>query len=307
MPEFSSGFWPILRRAATVVFAIGILILLVIAAIYSVPQLVGGDRSYVVMSGSMEPTISAGDVIVVGSVAISDVQLGDVVTFDRGERFPTTHRVVEIEGSGSEVGLVTQGDANEDVDPEFVGESALVGRVQSIGGHLIVIPLFGHVVLFANTAGGMVLLVFVPLLLFALNEVYVRMGRPKKSAGTGDDVDGTGQSEDSAAQPLATEETVPHGGLAVGGLDLTLTMVALAVVVPYSGLMLVEHRQPLSAMVFAGGLVGLLLIVGLQLWIWQGSRRSGRSEPVASTDGGTPVDPESHESTGLDTDGGENR
>jgi signal peptidase len=289
MPEFDRAV-SILWRAATIGFAVALVVLVAIAAVFAVPQLVGGDQSYVVMSGSMEPAISAGDVIVVESVAIGNVRLGDVVTFDRGEQFPTTHRVVEIEGTGSEVRLVTQGDANEDADPEFVGDAQLVGRVQSIGGHLVVIPSFGHVIQFANTAGGMVLLVFLPLLLFVLNEVYLRLGEPDDAD---EDVTGTGGPDEAVELPDQTGVTDLSsdsiGGATVGGLDLTLTLVVLAIVVPYSGLMLVEHRQPLSAMVFAGGLVGFLLIAGQQLWIWYESRQAGPSEPVASTDGGSAV------------------
>ena len=286
MPELPEGVGPALRRTATVVVAVALLGLLMVAAVYAVPQLVGGDRSYVVMSGSMEPDISAGDVIVVESVDIAEIRLDDVVTFDRGERFPTTHRVVEIEGTGSEARLVTQGDANEDADPEFIGEAQLVGRVQSVGGYLVVIPAFGHVVQFTNTAGGMVLFVGIPLLLFVLNEVYVRLGRAEST-------DEPGEPDGTPSHTTATASTHPNtgaSGVEIGHLDLSLTLLVLAVLVPYSGLMLLEHRAPLSAMVFAGGAVGLLLVGSIVIRTWLSMRRGKPADPVATTDGGSPAE-----------------
>lgn len=70
-------------------------------------------------TGSMEPTISAGDVAVVRQIDASDVQVGDILTIDRAGELPVTHRVIAIEeGSTPEERVIRmQGDANSTEDP----------------------------------------------------------------------------------------------------------------------------------------------------------------------------------------------
>lgn len=135
--------------------------------IYAVPQTVGADQSYVVLSGSMEPAISPGDVVVVNGVAPESITAGDVVTFrTSASEPPTTHRVVEVVDSGGEAAFRTKGDANEDPDQALVRPSQLVGRV------LLVVPFVGHVVQFVNTPTGFAALVVVPLALFVVSEFW---------------------------------------------------------------------------------------------------------------------------------------
>lgn len=67
-----------------------------------------------VYSGSMEPTIHTGAVIVVLPVSARDVRVGDVITFQKpsGAAELVTHRVVAIEGTGADRSFITKGDAN---------------------------------------------------------------------------------------------------------------------------------------------------------------------------------------------------
>ena len=80
-----------------------------------VPMLFGW-RPYVIESGSMEPRIGIGDVVLASPVAAADQKelLGRVTVFDSPE-VPgkvITHRVVRLEGDT----IVTKGDANQSVD-----------------------------------------------------------------------------------------------------------------------------------------------------------------------------------------------
>ena len=70
-------------------------------------------------TGSMAPTIPAGSVAVVQSVAASQVQVGDVVTVDRAGDLPVTHRITSITpGSNEDERVITmRGDANAADDP----------------------------------------------------------------------------------------------------------------------------------------------------------------------------------------------
>lgn len=102
-----------------------ILIIAVVAGLLVVPRLMGGD-SLTVLTGSMEPTFSPGDVVVVKGVkseqVCSDVSVGQIVTFFPEPNDPTliTHRVVgKTIGTfddGTSCRLLTQGDANSAID-----------------------------------------------------------------------------------------------------------------------------------------------------------------------------------------------
>lgn len=142
---------------------------LVLAVLLATPGLVGAEASYVVYSDSMSPAIEAGDVIVVQSVEPADLTAGDVITFSsasRADAAPVTHRIVGVEDSGSSLQFETQGDANDSPDQALVDASQVRGTVW------FTIPLVGHVVAFASTDAGLIVLVIVPALLFVANEVY---------------------------------------------------------------------------------------------------------------------------------------
>jgi signal peptidase len=105
--------------------AVVCLLLVIPILIYGFPFLVGADCSYTVMSGSMSPALSPGDLVIVKVIAPSIINIGDVVTVKSGE-FVYTHRVVEKLG-GDRFSL--KGDANEDPDPGLVEASQIIGKV----------------------------------------------------------------------------------------------------------------------------------------------------------------------------------
>lgn len=101
-------------------------------AAYAQPGLVGADRGLIVLTGSMEPAIAPGDVVLVEETPIEEVEVGDVVTFHphEGAERTNTHRVVDITEDRRGTILTTKGDANEDPDPMPVDEDMLVGTVE---------------------------------------------------------------------------------------------------------------------------------------------------------------------------------
>ena len=69
-------------------------------------------------TGSMSPAIPAGSAAVVREVPATEISVGDVVTVERPNALPITHRVTEIlDTSGSHVTFTMQGDANDQPDP----------------------------------------------------------------------------------------------------------------------------------------------------------------------------------------------
>ncbi|MEV8020870.1 signal peptidase I [Streptomyces sp. NPDC086554] len=90
-----------------------------------------GWNPSVVVSGSMEPALSRGDVVMVRAVEATDVGAGAVIAFTdpaHGDRM-TTHRAIERHNGNS---YVTKGDANPDPDDEIVTPDRLKGAVAAV-------------------------------------------------------------------------------------------------------------------------------------------------------------------------------
>jgi signal peptidase len=86
------------------------IVLVIAAAILSAM----GYRLSVIRSGSMQPTLDVGALVVSRPVAPLELRRGDLVTF-QGAAFGghnVTHRVVSTLRVGNEVEIVTKGDAN---------------------------------------------------------------------------------------------------------------------------------------------------------------------------------------------------
>lgn len=74
-----------------------------------------GMRTYLVAGGSMEPTLRAGDVVIIQNGEIEDIQIGNVILFYDDSK-AVLHRVIEIKPAGDGVEFITQGDANNAAD-----------------------------------------------------------------------------------------------------------------------------------------------------------------------------------------------
>ncbi|MFB6068367.1 MAG: signal peptidase I [Halobacterium sp.] len=153
-------------RYASVVLLIAVVLPFVV---FAVPQVVGAQHSYVVLSSSMSPTIHAGDVVVVDGVDPANVEEGDVITFEPPSDHQidselVTHRVVEVVRRDGELFFRTKGDANEEPDQALVPAENVVGTVQ------FHIPKIGYVIQFAGSGRGTLAFVVVPAVLLILNE-----------------------------------------------------------------------------------------------------------------------------------------
>lgn len=106
-----------------------------------------------VLSGSMEPELSVGDLLLV--VAVDDYRVGDVIVYRTGKT-PVTHRIVSI--GDSEV--VTKGDANNTPDTP-------ISREQILGKVVLAIPCAGYVVNVIKTPAGTLAVALLALWLLA--------------------------------------------------------------------------------------------------------------------------------------------
>jgi signal peptidase I len=136
-----------------------------------------GARPHTVLTGSMEPVIAPGDVVIDERVAPTEARVGDVVTFRDPEDQSRliTHRVRSIRRAGAHLWFVTQGDANNTTERWRIAAEGELGRVAYS------VPWVGHVAVITHTPLGLALLLIVPLLLLALDEL-MRIWRPPREA-----------------------------------------------------------------------------------------------------------------------------
>lgn len=95
----------------------GLVIALWLVCVVVIVALLAGFRVHWVTSGSMEPLVRSGSLIVTRQVPIEDIKVGDVITVSRPYADgKITHRVVSIE-QGDPIVFVLKGDANATQDP----------------------------------------------------------------------------------------------------------------------------------------------------------------------------------------------
>ena len=113
-----------------------------------------GYGAAMVLSGSMEPEFSKGDLIIVKET--EDFGLNDIVVFENGSSL-VVHRVV---GMGEDK-IVTKGDANN-VEDEPITHEDVLGKV------LFWIPYLGTVVGFMKTPVGIIIVIAVAIMLIEI-------------------------------------------------------------------------------------------------------------------------------------------
>ena len=124
-----------------------------------------GWRVDTVFSGSMEPQLKVGGLVVTRPVAAEDITVGDTITFysPLSEQL-TSHRVIAVE-EGPPFYFRTEGNGNEDTDPFIVPSENVVGKV------CFHIPYLGYVTQFVKTPLGLLLTLCLPGLIIIGMEI----------------------------------------------------------------------------------------------------------------------------------------
>jgi signal peptidase I len=119
-------------RVATRIVATAavVAVLLVATAVVAIPAASGG-AALTVWTGSMEPDVPRGSMVVVRPVNPFRLEPGDVITYQARPDTPTfvTHRVVEVQEDADPPSVITKGDANPSVDPDPVEMQWIRGKV----------------------------------------------------------------------------------------------------------------------------------------------------------------------------------
>ena len=151
----------------SMLYMVFILLLLGVAGLFlaSLLPIPGNVQVKIVKSGSMEPAIRTGGIVVVKPSAT--YQVGDVITFgaDTGTQIPTTHRIVSVDGDFSHTFYMTKGDANEEEDNVRVAQNDVVGKV------VFSLPYAGYVLDFARQPIGFTLMIGIPAGIIILDEM----------------------------------------------------------------------------------------------------------------------------------------
>jgi len=146
-------------------FGFAVIILLIAAAAFTFLAPRFGWSVDTVFSGSMEPQLKVGGVVVTRPVAAEEIKVGDIITFhpSMNEQL-TSHRVIAVD-DGSSSHFLTKGDANEDADPFVVPAQNVVGKV------CFHIPYFGYATQFIKTPLGLLLTLCLPGLIIIIMEM----------------------------------------------------------------------------------------------------------------------------------------
>ena len=105
-----------------------------------------GWETHPVLSGSMEPALKVGGVIVTKPERLENIQVGDIITFQTEPELKVTHRVIDIVEIEGKIHFQTKGDANEEPDPNFV--SSKEEEMRKVVFHL---SYFGFVAQFVKS------------------------------------------------------------------------------------------------------------------------------------------------------------
>lgn len=124
-----------------------------------------GIQTYVVLSGSMEPTYPTGSLLYVKHIDTNELKVGDPITFMVDEDTVATHRIIEIlpdEEDSSILRFRTQGDANDSPDGTAVHYKNVIGKP------ILCIPYMGYVANFVQNPPGKYLAIGAAAILIVL-------------------------------------------------------------------------------------------------------------------------------------------
>lgn len=159
MNSFRTDYFQFISNIITYLL-LSVFALLFALSLISNARPLGGVHLFLVQSGSMEPTIMTGDVIIVQPQTGYDVK--DVITFTDTTGRKTTHRIIDQTVGGE---FITRGDANRVQDNSQVRAKDVVGKV------ILTLPRLGYLVVFSKSLPGLILFIFIPALLIIIEEV----------------------------------------------------------------------------------------------------------------------------------------
>ena len=154
------------------------LVAIALVLVISIFPITGNIRFLTVLSGSMDPAIKTGSVVMIKPV--KEYKIGEVVTFitNTKNQQSVTHRIHDMKVEGGEVIYITKGDANNAPDQRELKKKDIIGKV------LFSIPFFGYAVDFAKKPIGFALIIIIPTIAIISEEIikiYNEIKKKKKN------------------------------------------------------------------------------------------------------------------------------
>ena len=117
-----------------------------------------GIVPYVVLSGSMEPTIQTGSICFVNkNIKFSNIKEKDIIAFKLNNGTLVTHRAIKIDNKE----IKTKGDHNKKADEIPVSKNNYVGK------NILSIPKIGYLIIAFQSPKGIIILITCIIILFA--------------------------------------------------------------------------------------------------------------------------------------------
>ncbi|MBR2012858.1 MAG: signal peptidase I [Clostridia bacterium] len=155
------------------ILSTALVVLMVSCAVFLMGSRLVGYQCYTVISGSMEPKYSVGDLIYVKKVDPTAIHVGDDITFVLNEDLVVaTHRVVRIDAENQR--FYTKGLANEIEDNDPVHFNNLIGVPQ------FSIPKLGYVSDFIQHPPGTYITIGIGIILILAVFLPDMIGKKKK-------------------------------------------------------------------------------------------------------------------------------
>ena len=120
-----------------------------------------GIYMFNIVSESMEPTLKINDVVVVKKCEATQLQKGDIITFQQDGR-TISHRILDITKDKNIIKFRTKGDNNEIPDSDLVPESQVYGKV------VFSIKKIGNIISYIQNIRGLINIVFFVIIVYIL-------------------------------------------------------------------------------------------------------------------------------------------
>lgn len=159
---------------------------------------IGGYSVMKVLTGSMEPSIHVDDVILIKQTDVSELQVGDVITFYSDDPqikdMPNSHRIIRINDDGT---FTVKGDANPVEDTYKVRPDRVIGK------YVRKIWLFRFIGSFASSRKLLMILFILPTVCICIYESRTLI---KVIRGTDTDESESSEDENEGSEKKETAD-----------------------------------------------------------------------------------------------------
>ncbi len=141
-------------------------VLLAMLTIAPLLPIKGVPRTFIVVSGSMEPAIKTGSVVFTKTVKPENLTIGDIIVYTspKNPKDVIIHRIIKVK-SYDPLMFETKGDNNSGADPWDVSITQVKGSL------LFVIPYLGYLGSYVRKPLGFILIIGIPAILYIISNI----------------------------------------------------------------------------------------------------------------------------------------